>query len=150
MASKVFLFTMLFSTRVVAWLLLPPPPILIILRKKIFVHLRMKEVNRMIWMICIVLISIWALQLYRDRCFKIEYYTDVSDKALLYIREEKKLNPERVMHFFDQLSGEGLDPKLGSPELDKEVYASVSADDRQNLMMLLAKMKKKNALVKDK
>ena len=105
----------------------------------------MKEINRMIWMICIVLISIWALQLYRDRCFKIEYYTDVSDKALLYIREEKKLNPERVMHFFDQLSGEGLDPKLG-----REVYESVFADDRQNLMMLLAKMKKKNALVKDK
>jgi hypothetical protein len=49
------------------------------------------------------------------------------------------------MHFFDQLSGDGLDPELG-----REVYESVFTDDRQNLMMLLAKIKKKNALVKDK
>lgn len=105
----------------------------------------MKEINRMIWMICIVVISIWALQLYRDRCFKIEYYTDISDKALIYIREEKELNPERVLHFFDQLSGEGLDP-----ELSREVYESVFAGDRQNLLMLLSQAKKKNALVKDK
>jgi len=105
----------------------------------------MKEINRLIWMICIVIISIWALQLYRDRCFKIEYYTDFSDRALIYIREEKKLNPERVLHFFTQLSG-----RKRSPELDKEVYASVSADDRQNLLILLSQAKEKNAFVKDK
>ena len=91
----------------------------------------------------IVLISIWMFQLYRNRCFNVEYYTGVSEGLEERINNsEKPLNSLYVMNAFNHLTED--------ESIIQEAYNSAEMNDRNTLYILLQNVKKENKNIKDK
>lgn len=101
------------------------------------------KLNRIVLIISVILISVWMVQLYRNRCMNVEYYTGVAEGLEERINDtEKKLNPLYVMNAFVHLTED--------ENIIQEAYNSAELNDRQTLTILLEKVKKENPQVKDK
>lgn len=99
--------------------------------------------NNVIYVLAIVVISIWMFQLYRSRCINIEFYSGISDGLEKHINDsEKPLIPLYIMNTFNQLTEDD--------NIVQEAYNSALMNDRNTLYILLQKVKKENKNVKDK
>jgi len=100
------------------------------------------KLNRIVLIISVIVISIWMLQLYRNRCLNVEYYSGVAQSLEEHINDsEKKLNSLYVMNAFVHLTEDD--------NIIQEAYNSAELNDRQTLTILLEKVKKKNPQVKN-
>jgi|SRR5210317_190876 hypothetical protein len=101
------------------------------------------KLNNVIFVLAIVVISIWMFQLYRSRCINIEFYSGISDGLEKHINDsEKPLLPLYIMNTFNQLTEDD--------NIVQEAYNSALMNDRNTLYILLQKVKKENKNVKDK
>ena len=99
--------------------------------------------NNVIYVLAIVVISIWMFQLYRSRCINIEFYSGISDGLEKHINDsEKPLMPLYIMNTFNQLTEDD--------NIVQEAYNSALMNDRNTLYILLQNVKKENKNVKDK
>lgn len=99
--------------------------------------------NNVIYVLAIVVISIWMFQLYRSRCINIEFYSGISDGLEKHINDsEKPLIPLYIMNTFNQLTEDD--------NIVQEAYNSALMNDRNTLYILLQNVKKENKNVKDK
>lgn len=101
------------------------------------------KLNNVIYVLAIVVISIWMFQLYRSRCINIEFYSGISDGLEKHINDsEKPLIPLYIMNTFNQLTEDD--------NIVQEAYNSALMNDRNTLYILLQNVKKENKNVKDK
>lgn len=101
------------------------------------------KLNNVIYVLAIVVISIWMFQLYRSRCINIEFYSGISDGLEKHINDsEKPLMPLYIMNTFNQLTEDD--------NIVQEAYNSALMNDRNTLYILLQNVKKENKNVKDK
>ena len=101
------------------------------------------KLNNVIFILAIVVISVWMFQLYRNRCINVEYYSAISDGLEKHINDsEKPLIPLYIMNTFNQLTEDD--------NIVQEAYNSALMNDRNTLYILLQNLKKENKNVKDK
>lgn len=101
------------------------------------------KLNNVIFVLAIVVISVWMFQLYRNRCINVEYYSAISDGLEKHINDsEKPLIPLYIMNTFNQLTEDD--------NIVQEAYNSAEMNDRNTLYILLQNVKKENKNVKDK
>ncbi|MBE29219.1 hypothetical protein CL646_04020 [bacterium] len=101
------------------------------------------KLNNVIFVLAIVVISVWMFQLYRNRCFNVEYYSGIAEGLEERINNsEKPLNSIYVMNIFNHLTDD--------ESIIQEAYNSAEMNDRNTLYILLQNVKKENKNVKDK
>jgi hypothetical protein len=101
------------------------------------------KLNNVIFVLAIVVISVWMFQLYRNRCINVEYYSGIAEGLEKHINDSKKpLIPLYIMNTFNQLTEDD--------NIVQEAYDSALMNDRNTLYILLQNLKKENKNVKDK